>query len=419
MTRLKIAACIAALVVTTGAAVAQNYANIVVGGDIVARIRTGGPHGGIYQRQARIDQRITNALSNELDNIFIIREDPEDDGPDLDVAQVDGRWTLSIGNQMLLQAFPADAAGAGTDTKTLIYQWKENFFRSLPKAPSPKDVPAIWQQRHPRTVEIEKKMHDLPREDAVLVREVAEILEATREMTDEQFELLLPAMQRALLQRVWHYRHPNCGPPPISEHIRAKSALKRARGLSPEQYAAEKWWMAGLTIKKLRDAMDMPTGIGPVPEQRDLPDFEAPTPPADGGGVASDPAPADPVTTGTAPVGEPQLVAGTPIQRVAVGTGLGRDNTLLNVGQQFTADTSQLLIYLQVDDAPRNTIVGVTLHNEDGIIARRLVRVSGDRRMAVTFYPTRADLFAPGDYDVKLAVNGQDAGEVPFRIAAQ
>lgn len=411
MTRLTIAACIAALAATAGMAVAQDYANIVVGGDIVARIRTGGEHGSMHARAREIDQRVTDALANERHNIFV----QETGLPDLYVAQVNGLWTLSIGDQVLMRAFPEDAAGAGTTTKAIAYQWKENFSRQLPRAVSPIHVPGWWVDPHAEEEAISgQKPHNMPDEDLVLTREVAAILQEARDMPEESFEALLPAMERTMLQRIWTYRHPACGAPPLTEHIRARSALKRARGLDEAKYRYEKYWLAGLTINKLRDAMDMPAGVGPVPEQRDLLDFEAPTPPSDTGGVASGATPADPAT-----IAQPDLAAGTPIERVAIGTGLARDNSLLNMGQQFDASTAQLLVYLQIGDARPNTIVGVSLEKDGGIVARRLVRVSGDRRMAVTFYPARATTFETGDYRLKLSLNGEDAGVVPFRIGAR
>lgn len=413
MTRLSIAACIAALVVAATAAVAQDSTSIVVGGEIVAHIRTGGPYGSIYQRQAAIDQRITNALSNELKNIFVMNEnDPELDGPKLTIAKANDLWTLSIGNQMLIQAYPEDATGSRT-TKALIYQWKENFFHAFPLAPSPKDVPPWWTERHPEAAaSFEPKPHGMPDEDLTLVREVASVFQAARDMSEDDFTALLPAMEQSVIQLVWTYRHPACGPAPITENIRAKSALKRARGLVDEQYRAEKWWMSGLTIKKLRLEMRMPPGIGPVPEQRDLPDFAAPTGPQPGP-VAPGPT-ADP--TQPEPIAEVRLAPGSPLRQVALGTGLGPDNQMLNTGQEFDADTGQLLVYLKIKDARPNTIVGVTIGNGPTIVARRLVRVSGDRNLAVTFYPSRSTTFTAGDYKVLLTVNGEDAGVIPFRV---
>jgi len=405
--------------VAAGAAVAQNSTSIVIGGEIVAHIRTGGPYGSIYQRQAAIDQRITNAISNELKNIFVMNENhPELDGPKLTIAQANDLWTLSIGNQMLIQAYPADANGSGTTTKALIYQWKENFFRALPLAPSPKDVPPWWTERHPEAAaSFEPKPHGMPDQDLSLVREVALIFQSARDMAEADFEALLPAMEQSVIQLVWTYRHPACGPAPITENIRAKSALKRARGLVDAQYRAEKWWMSGLTIKKLRLEMRMPPGIGPVPEQRDLPDFTAPTGPQPGP-VAPDPiaGPTTPDPAQPEPIAEARLAPGSALRQVALGTGLGPNNEILNTGQEFGAEIGQLLVYLKIADARPNTIVGVTIGHGPEIVARRLVRVSGDRNLAVTFYPSRSTTFSTGDYKVLLTVNGEDAGVIPFRV---
>jgi len=412
VTRLKIAAFIAALLATCGAAVAQTRVPIIIAGEPVAYIRTGGQYGSIYQRQAQIDQRITNSLSNELSNIFV----QETGVPNIDVYQADGRWTVAIGNQMLIQAYPEDAQGAGTTEKAMAFQWKENFARQLPRAVSPIHVPSWWTD--PNAEEggavTGQREHGAATEDLPLVREVAAILQAARDTaTEEQFEELLPAMERTLLQTVWSYRHPACGSAPMTENIRAKSVLKRAKGLDESKYRYEKYWLAKVTIDRLREAMDMPAGVGPIPEQRELPDFTAPAD-TGGGTVATDTG-----TTDAGTIGQPTLVAGTPIKRVAIGTGLGPDNALLNVGQQFDADTGQLLVYLQTDSAPQNTIIGVTIEKDGVIAVRRLVRVSGDRRMAVTFYPARATAFAGGDYELKLTVNGEDAGLVPFRIGTE
>ncbi len=411
VTRLTIAAFIAALVATTGVAVAQDRVPIIVAGEPVAYIRSAGQAGSVHQRQARIDQRLTNALSNELGNIFV----QQTGTPNLTVNQVNGRWTVSIGNHMLIQAYPEDAQGAGTTEKALAFQWKENFARQLPRAVSPIHVPEWWTDPHAEDAGpvTGQREHGAAAEDLPLVREVAEILQAARDTTDDQFEALLPAMQRALLQTVWTYRHPQCGSAPMTEHIRASSVLKRAKGLDEAQYRYEKYWLAKVTIDRLRDAMDMPAGTGPVPEQRDLPDFEAPAPETPADEVAPE-QPEQPEE-----IAPPTTVSGTPIQRVAIGTGLAPDNSLLNVGQQFDADTSQLLVYLQTRGAATNTIIGVTIEKDGVIAARRLVRVSGDRRMAVTFYPARATTFATGSYDLKLTVNGEDAGLVPFRIGTE
>ncbi len=409
---------------------------------MVARIRTAGPHGSLAQRESAIYQRITNALSNELHNIFV----QELGGPRLTVHQRDGIWTLSIGNQMLIQAFPEDAAGAGTTPAQLVRQWKANYRQQLPRAVPPIRVPDWWKEANPEAVaEPERRSHGRPAEDAPLVREVVEFLEAAREMPAECFDEFLPAMEQSLVQFIWTYRHPDCGDPPIEAHIRVRSVLRRARGLSDEQYSNERWWLAGSTIEHLREAMDMPECAGPVPEQRELPDFEAPPEP-----IAAPAAPVSPATevaveaepatevepaTDTEPVPQAEadaeptprsapepdidpvtITPGMPIQIAALGTGLGESANLLNMGQAFTAPVDQLLVYVQVAGAAPNTVLGVVMQGADGILARRRIRVSGDRKLAVTFAGSAAAAFVPGEYQCILTVNGADAASLPFVI---
>lgn len=403
---ITITACIAALVVAAGVVPAQDYGNVVLGGQVVARIRTGGPYGSIAQREAKISQRLTTALSEELASIF----DEEIGGPDLDVYQVNGQWTLSIGDTTLIRAYHEDAAPLGISTRELAYQWRENFARRLPRSVPPIKVPQWWREAHPNDVgAIEKKPHGMPDEDLPLVREVAAILEAARTTPDERFEALTPALQQALIERVWSYRHPRCEAPPRRSHIRALSALRRARGLSEEQYAAEKWWMAGLTIKKLREALEMPPGAGPIPGQRPLPDFDAIAAQPEPG---EEPEPAQAVT----PRPEVQIAEGGPVHRIALATGLDESNQLVNAGRQFAADTTQLLVYLHVTPARPNSIMGVSLETDGTVVARRLVPVAGEKRLAVTFRPSGADAFAGGQYYCRVTLNGQPAGSVPFEI---
>lgn len=398
-----IAAAIAAVIAATGVAVAQDYANIVVGGEVVARIRTGGAYGSIYQRQAKIDQRITEALSAELESIF----DQEADGPDLDVNRVDGRWTLSIGNTTLIQALPEDAAPLGCSTRGLVYQWKENFHRQLPRAVSPIKVPEWWKEQHPDSLaQIEKKPHGLPARDAPLVREVVAILDVARALPQEQFEEIEPELKRSILQRIWTYRHPQCGSAPAEVPRRVDSALTRVRATGEERHAAEKWWIAGLTIRAVRQKLKMPAGVGPVPEQRPLPHFAA--------GSTHGP-PLDTSTTGGEP-GPPRLVPGTCIHQAAIGMELNANNQVTDLGQVFPTSAPQLLVFVHVKDAEPNSILGVVLRKEGDIVGRRLVRVGGERRLAVTFYPAQSEMFSAGDYECLLQVNGEDAGVIPFRI---
>ncbi len=400
MVKLRIAAIVAALVVAAGTAVAQDYANIVIANKIVARIRTGGSYGSIYARQAKIDQRVVDALSDELDNIF----SQDHDGPAITVYRSGGLWALAIGDVMLIRAYPEDAAPLGISTKELAYQWKENFRQQFPRAVAPSKVPQWWKDAHPDEVGGNGgfQSHGLPDADVPLVREIVAMFDAARRMSDEEFGRLRPVIQRAIIAHVWSYRRASCGPPPGETHIRVKSALTRVRAVDDDKYAAEKYMVAGLTITKLREVYHIPAGAGPAPAQRPLPDFEAgPTPPGPPGPVAPPP---------------PRFVPGTPIRQASLGTGLDANSRLLNSGQVFGADMAQLLVYLHVQGAPANTIVGLTVHRGTDIVGRRLLRVAGEKRLAVTFYPAQAEAFAPGEYECRLTVNGEDAGAIPFRV---
>ncbi len=402
MSKFKIAAIITALTVAAGMAVAQDSANIVIANTVVARIRTGGDFGSIYAREAKISQRIVDALSYELDDIF----SQAHDGPNMKVYQSDGRWSLAVGDTMLIQAYREDASPLGISTRDLIYQWKENFRRQLPRAVAPSKVPQWWRDEHPDAVAgpASFRSHGLPDVDVPLVREIVAIFDAVRAMSAEQFAAVEENVQRALVSRIMTYRNPAAGPPPARIHIRAKSALRRVRAVDDDKYAAEKYMVAGQTITVLREAYHVPTGTGPIPRQRPLPDFTGGTVPTEVPPVIAPPPP-------------PRIVPGTPIREARLATGLDADNRLINVGQVFPADIGQLLVFVHVQDAPPNTIVGVTVQHGPGeIIGRRLLRVAGEKRLAVTFYPSRSETFPPGDYECALSVNGADGGLIPFRV---
>ncbi len=420
VSKLKIAVIIAGTVVAS-IAMAQDYANITLAGEVVARVRTAGPYGSLYGRQAKIDQRIVEALSSELDNIF----DQEADGPDLDVNQVDGRWTLSIGNVMLIQAWPEDAAPYGVSTRELVYQWRENFRRQLPKAVSPIKVPEWWKEAHPEALpEIEKKPHGMPPEDAVLVREVVALLDDAREMPADDFERLAPVIEETIIERIWTYRHPQCGPTPLKHYVRVSNALERVRATSEQQHEAEKWYIAGVIIRAVRQKLQMPAGVGDPPHQRPVPEWdELPAPqPAEPEAPATPAAPAAPSEPEqpTQPPAPPTFGAfSAPIHRAVLAAGLDESQRLLGVGSVFAPGTDRLVVYLDVRGAAENTVITVALRHGDEIVGQRRTCVEGDIRLAVIFSPGGDPAaFASGDYVCELAVNGQSGGTIPFQVGS-
>lgn len=403
MTKARIAAIVAALLVAAGMAVGQDYANIVVANTVVARIRTGGVHGALHAREARISQNIVNALSNELPSIF----SRPHDGANVVLREVGGRWTLSIGNTTLIDVYPQDAP-PGVTTKQLAVQWQQNFRRQLPLAVAPSKVPQWWKDAHPDQIAAPSSAsHGLPEADVPLVHEVVAIMDAARAMPPAEFTRLEANLQRAMLERIWTYRQPACGAVPDDVYIRIRSALQKSREAAADKWAAEKFMVAGVTIAKTREYYRIAEGIGPVPSQRDLPDFEA-------GPIPN--IPVEPI--GPPPIAPPEFVPGTPIREAKLGTGLDAENHLVNAGQQFGPDLAQLMVYVHVVDAAPNTVVGLTVQHDGDIVGRRLLRVADERKLAVTFYPAQVEVFPAGDYLCTLTVNGEDAGVIPFRVQA-
>ena len=102
--------------------------------------------------------------------------------------------------------------------------------------------------------------------------------------------------------------------------------------------------------------------------------------------------------------------------KAILGSGLDPDNRVINPGQQFAADVPQVLLYLQIKGAPNNTPFNVTIRTGEQIIGKKRMNVSGDRTLAVTFYPQTADDFTAGDYVCEITAADQTAVVIPFRV---
>ncbi len=104
------------------------------------------------------------------------------------------------------------------------------------------------------------------------------------------------------------------------------------------------------------------------------------------------------------------------LRKVAVGTDIDEDNKLINAGDKFPADTSRLVMLLQVNGAPDNTQVTVQLFHGDRLLLQQPILVSGTRKFAVTIYPRQAETFSPGQYCCQVKVNDHVAWEILIRI---
>ena len=246
--------------------------------------------------------------------------------------------------------------------------------------------------------------HGLPEVDVPLVGEVVAIMDAARAMSDAEFERLERNVQRALLEYIWSYRRPACEAPPDDVYIRIRSALQKAREADEARWAAEKYMVAGITITKTREHYCIPEGMGPVPEQRELPDFEGGPMP----GLPGEPG-------GPPPIAPPQFVPDIPIRQALLGTGLMR-RTVSSTSARIGA-ASRNCSSISRWSAPPNTVIGVTAHHGDDIVGHRLLRVAGEQKLAVTFYPAQVvEVFPGGDYECQFTINGENVGLIPFRV---
>ncbi len=104
------------------------------------------------------------------------------------------------------------------------------------------------------------------------------------------------------------------------------------------------------------------------------------------------------------------------LQKVTVGTSLDEKKRLVDAGEKFSAGTEQLVVLLQLTDAPANTDVTVQFFHGDRLLLQRPILVSGSHKFAVTIYSRSTESFQPGEYRCQVKVNDQVAWELPIRI---
>lgn len=109
-----------------GICMAQESADIIVGGEVVARVREAGTYESVEHRAAAIDENINEVLATT------------DDPGSLEVSleQVDGLWTVLIAGHEIMAVHPAEAEANGLTPEMLGASWVRRFKDALPNATS-------------------------------------------------------------------------------------------------------------------------------------------------------------------------------------------------------------------------------------------------------------------------------------------
>lgn len=124
MLRGRICAVAAALLLCVGLSMAQDSADIVVGGEVVARVREQGPYPSVEARAAAVDEAINQVLAGC----------PNPATLEVTLEQIDGLWTVLIAGQKIVSIYPAEAEANGMAPEVLGAIWVRRFKDALPGA---------------------------------------------------------------------------------------------------------------------------------------------------------------------------------------------------------------------------------------------------------------------------------------------
>ncbi len=100
---------------------AQETDVIYIANGVVARIRTAGTYGTLYERSAAIDKAIAEVISTQ-----------DTQHPHVRVAMKDGRWSVYCGDVRIISVYPQEAKANGVAAKTLAQMWAKNIKTRLP-----------------------------------------------------------------------------------------------------------------------------------------------------------------------------------------------------------------------------------------------------------------------------------------------
>ncbi len=194
MGKVRLSGCVCALVALGLVVLPQLQAdcaeNIILAGEVVARIHDPGGFGSVFSRAAQIDKRIVNAISHEnvgTPNMYII--------PGQNPA-------IYIGKTLVMRAYAGDARAKGMSQLQLARSWQANLAKQFPLS-----EPTTLMGRDRSQGELARAAEKttqaaqrvkVPAADWALVTVAMNYLEKARAIKGAEFPQKLPALKAAL-----------------------------------------------------------------------------------------------------------------------------------------------------------------------------------------------------------------------------
>ncbi len=122
---------VAVLLLAGTFAYAQDAKDIVIAGQIVARVRDKGDFDSLSIRAGKVDHRISDVISDE-----------DTQNPKLRLATDGGIPTIYVGDTKVIGVHPGDAEPQGITQRQLAAMWMKNIKLALPKATPVSRLPA-------------------------------------------------------------------------------------------------------------------------------------------------------------------------------------------------------------------------------------------------------------------------------------
>ncbi len=110
------------------------------------------------------------------------------------------------------------------------------------------------------------------------------------------------------------------------------------------------------------------------------------------------------------------LAANSVVKEAVLCQGVDEDNKPEGITNTFPADTVKIGLYLRMTNAPGNTEITLEWSRGERLLQRRLLLVSGSRRLITYIYAARAAHLRAGSYAVEIKEDDRLVARLPFVI---